>query len=68
MDACAPQGAPNQLVSLTITSALFNVLSGSEMLKSPGGLRSLVPASDRVPQPLTLHLAVVVVDYGFNQH
>ena len=31
------------------------------MLKSSGpGLRPLVPASDRVPQPLTLHLVVVV--------
>ena len=37
----------------------FNVFSGSEMLKFLG-LRLLVPASDRVPRPLTLHLAVVV--------
>ena len=38
----------------------FNVYSGSEMLKFVEGLRPLVPAPDRVPQPLTLHLAVVV--------
>ena len=31
------------------------------MLKFLGGLRPLVPAPDRVPQPLTLHLAVVVI-------
>ena len=46
---------------MSITSALtFNVFSRSEMLKISGGLRPLVPASDSVLQPLTVHLAFVV--------